>query len=297
MIKSKHHIIAIASGKGGTGKTFVATNLFHALKETGENVMLIDCDAEAPNALAFFDSRQADCIEVTQQVPVIDSAKCTFCGKCHEYCAYNAIFILPSLEIIKVIEDLCHACGACLVACKYDAITQKSVTLGQVSLNSINENVNLIEARTKIGVMTPVLVIKAAIRQIDHRNNIVILDSPPGTSCPFIHTVAAADYVVLVTEPTPFGLSDLKRSVETLKQMNKPFGVIVNRAGIGNNEVYDYLESEGIELLLEIPFDKEIARICSNGGMVVNHNPALKHQLLKLEQKITDKHGIGHHQR
>jgi MinD superfamily P-loop ATPase len=145
--------------------------------------------------------------------------------------------------------------------------------------------------------MTPVPVIKAAIRQVDHQNDIVILDSSPGTSCPFIHTVAAADYVVLVTEPTPFGLSDLKRSVETLKQMNKPIGVIVNRAGIGNNEIYNYLESEGIELLLEIPFHKEIARICSNGGMVVDHNPALKQQLLDLKQKITDRHGIGYYQR
>jgi MinD superfamily P-loop ATPase len=135
--------IAMASGKGGTGKTFVATNLFHALKETGEKVMLIDCDAEAPNAMYFFNSRQADCIEVTQQVPEIDRVKCTFCGKCHEYCAYNAIFILPSLEIIRVIEDLCHACGACLIACKYDAITEKSVRLGQVSLNATNGEVNL----------------------------------------------------------------------------------------------------------------------------------------------------------
>lgn len=288
--------IAIASGKGGTGKTFVATNLLQVLRETGQEVVLVDCDAEAPNALAFFDTRQTDLFGVTQQVPVIDRDKCTFCGKCHEYCAYNAIFILPSLEIIKLVEDLCHSCGACLVACKYDAITEKAVMLGQVSLNSTNENVILIEARTKIGVMTPVPVIKAAIRQIDHQKDIVILDSPPGTSCPFIHTVAAADYVVLVAEPTPFGLSDLKRSVQTLKQMQKPFGVIVNRAGIGNNEVYNYLESDGIELLLEIPFDKEIARICSNGEMVVDHNPLLKQQLLELEQKITDKHGIGHHQ-
>ena len=289
--------IAIASGKGGTGKTFLATNLFLALYEAGKEVLLVDCDAEAPNALAYFDSRQANCIAVTQQVPVIDSVKCTFCGKCHEYCAYNAIFIIPSLKVIKVMDDLCHACGACLHACDYGAITEKPVMLGHVSAHSLNKNINLVEARTRVGVMTPVPVIKAAIKTVDKQADIVIFDAPPGTSCPFIHTVAAADYVVLVTEPTPFGLSDLRRSVETLKQLEKPFGVIVNRAGIGNNEVYDYLKSEGIDLLLEIPFDKEIAQICSNGGMVVDYNPALKHQLLKLEQKITDKHGIGHHQR
>lgn len=289
--------IAIASGKGGTGKTFVATNLFHVLSESGQEMMLVDCDAEAPNALAFFDPRQTDCVEVTQQVPVIDTAKCTFCGKCHEYCAYNAIFIIPSLEVIRVMDDLCHACGACLYACGYEAITEKPVVLGHVSSHALNGKASLVEACTRIGVMTPVPVIKAAIKTLDKQADIVIFDAPPGTSCPFIHTVAAAGYVVLVTEPTPFGLSDLKRSVETLKQMGKPFGVIVNRAGIGNNEVYQYLDSEGIDLLLEIPFDKKIARICSNGEMVVDHNPALKQQLLDLGQKITDKYGIGHHQR
>lgn len=289
--------IAIASGKGGTGKTFVATNLFQVLRESGVEVLLVDCDAEAPNALAFFDSRQADCIEVKQQVPVIDPDKCTFCGKCHEYCAYNAIFMISSLEVIKVMDDLCHACGACLYACDYGAITEKPVVLGHVSSHALNGKVSLMEACTRIGVMTPVPVIKAAIKIVDKQADIVIFDAPPGTSCPFIHTVAAADYVVLVTEPTPFGLSDLKRSVDILKQVNKPFGVIVNRAGLGNNEVYQYLESEKIDLLLEIPFDKEIARICSNGKMVVEHNPALKQQLLDLGQKITDKHGVGHHQR
>lgn len=289
--------IAIASGKGGTGKTFLATNLFLALYEAGKEVLLVDCDAEAPNALAFFNSRKANLFEVTQQVPVIDTDKCTFCGKCHEYCAYNAIFMISSLKVIKVIEELCHACGACIYACDYGAIKEKPVMLGHVSSHALNGKASLVEARTRVGVMTPVPVIKAAIKTVDKQADIVIFDAPPGTSCPFIHTVAAADYVVLVTEPTPFGLSDLRRSVETLKQLEKPFGVIVNRAGIGNNEVYDYLKSEGIDLLLEIPFDKEIAQICSNGGMVVDHYPALKHQLLKLEQKITDKHGIGHHQR
>ena len=289
--------IAIASGKGGTGKTFVATNLFQVLRESGLEILLVDCDAEAPNALAFFDSRQTDCIEVKQQVPVIDPDKCTFCGKCHEYCAYNAIFMISSLEVIKVMDDLCHACGACLYACDERAITEKPVVLGHVSSHTLNEKISLVEARTRVGVMTPVPVIKAAIKTLDKQADIVIFDAPPGTSCPFIHTVAAAGYVVLVTEPTPFGLSDLKRSVETLKQMGKPFGVIVNRAGIGNNEVYQYLNTEGIDLLLEIPFDKKIARICSNSEMVVDHNPALKQQLLDLGQKITDKHGIGHHQR
>jgi MinD superfamily P-loop ATPase len=289
--------IAIASGKGGTGKTFVATNLFHALRKAGQAVLLVDCDAEAPNALAFFDCHETERITITQQVPVIDTDKCTFCGRCHEYCSFNAIFMLPSLEVIKVIEDLCHSCGACLVACEDGAITEKPITFGQVSLHSINGKNELIEARTRIGVMTPVPVIKAAIRQTDENIGIVIMDAPPGTSCPFIHTVNASDYVVLVTEPTPFGVSDLKRSVETLKQMNKAFSVIVNRAGIGNNEVYQYLQSEIIPLLLEIPFDKEIARIYSNGKIVCESMPFLKKELLKISEKIIEEYGISDYQR
>ena len=227
--------IAIASGKGGTGKTFVSTNIFYTLLQNNYRAMLVDCDAEAPNSVAFFETKLVKESEVTQLVPVINTDTCTFCGKCHEYCNYNAIFILPPMKIIKVIEDLCHGCGACSVACKLDAISEKPVSLGQVALYSTNGLPALIEARMNIGVMSPVPVIKAAIKQIDNQADIIIMDAPPGTSCPFIQTVASADYVILVTEPTPFGLSDLKQSVETLKTINKPYGVIINRAGLGNN--------------------------------------------------------------
>ncbi len=279
--------IAIASGKGGTGKTFVATNLFKALKDSGYGVMLVDCDAEAPNALSFFNSQQVDCIEVTQLVPVIDSSKCNFCGKCQEYCSYNAIFLIPSLQIIRVMEDLCHACGACLHACDQGAITEKKLILGQISSYTLNGKIDLVEARTRVGSMTPVPAIKLAIKLINNQVNTVIFDAPPGTSCPFIHTVTEADYVILVTEPTPFGLSDLKRSIEALKQIDKPFGVIVNRAGIGNNEVYQYLDYEGVPLLMEIPFNKQIARMYSNGELVIDNMPLLKQQFLETFEKIS----------
>src|SRR4030042_3458336 len=245
--------IAIASGKGGTGKTFVATNIFHALVKNQIDAVLVDCDAEAPNAVAFFKTKQTRAVEVTQLVPVIDTNACTFCGKCHEYCNYNAIFILPPMKIINVIEDLCHGCGACIVACKYDAINEKPVSLGMVNLYSYKGNHSLIEARMNIGMMSPVPVIKAAVKQIDKHTDMVILDSPPGTSCPFIQTVSASDYVILVTEPTPFGLSDLKQSVDTLKNINKPCGVIINRSDIGNLEVKNYLQKQDIPILLEIP--------------------------------------------
>ena len=167
--------IAVASGKGGTGKTFVATNLFYTLLKNNYRAMLVDCDAEAPNSIAFFETNLIKESEVTQLVPVINTDTCTFCGKCHEYCNYNAIFILPPMKIIQVIEDLCHGCGACSVACKIGAISEKPVSLGQVALYSTNGLPVIIEARMNIGVMSPVPVIKEAIKQIDNKTDIVII--------------------------------------------------------------------------------------------------------------------------
>jgi len=289
--------IAIASGKGGTGKTFVATNIFHTLVKNQIDAVLIDCDAEAPNSVAFFKTNQTRAIEVTQLVPVIDTNACTFCGKCHEYCNYNAIFILPPMKIINVIEDLCHGCGACSVACKYDAITEKPVSLGMVNLFSNNGKPALIEARMNVGVMSPVPIIKAAIKQVDNQAEIAILDSPPGTSCPFIQTVATADYVVLVTEPTPFGLSDLKQIVDILRKMKKPFGVIINRTGLGDNKVQEYLTNENISLLLEIPFKKEIAGLYATGQIVSETDTFFARQMLAVVENITNENGDSNNKR
>lgn len=287
--------IAIASGKGGTGKTFVATNIFHTLVKNQIDAVLVDCDAEAPNSVAFFKTKRTSAFEVTQLVPVIDTNACTFCGKCHEYCNYNAIFILPPMKIINVIEDLCHGCGACSVACKYDAITQKPVSLGMVNLYSINGKPTLIEARVNIGVMSPVPIIKAAIKQINNQAEIAILDSPPGTSCPFIQTVSVSDYVILVTEPTPFGLSDLKQSIDTLIKIGNPYGVIINRAGIGNFAIYDWLQENNIPLLMEIPFKKEIARMYSTGELVSATDLIFAKQLNTIVEKIIIQNGNSSH--
>lgn len=256
--------IAVASGKGGTGKTFVATNLFYALWQKGHKVTLLDCDAEAPNALIFFKGSLSKSTEVLQKVPVIDEVACVYCSKCHEYCNYNAIFLIPHLKVIHIMEELCHGCGACTEACAYKAVSEKDVVLGQVQTYSIDSHATLIEARMKVGVYSPVSVIKAGIRETPP-GNIVIMDAPPGTSCPFIHTVTAADYVVLVAEPTPFGLSDLKQSVETLRTMNKAFGIIINRAGLGNDDIRTYITTEKISLLMNIPFDRAIATSYSRG--------------------------------
>ncbi|MDP2236311.1 MAG: ATP-binding protein [Bacteroidales bacterium] len=288
MIDSPQIKIAIASGKGGTGKTLVSTNLLYTLQQQEYRVTLVDCDAEEPNDLVFLKGNLLSVEEVTQKVPVIDESKCTFCGKCHDYCAYNAIFLLPPAKIIQVIEDLCHGCGACSVACEFDAISEKNVSLGSVSQYSIGDKALTIEARMKVGVFSPVNVIKAAIKKAGNEG-IVIMDAPPGTSCPFIHTVAKADFVILVTEPTPFGLSDLKQSIETLKTMNKKYGVIINRAGMGDQGVYEYLKEERIPLLMEIPFDRSIAMHYSKGELVAKENQKFRNELLMMFNSIVEK--------
>lgn len=276
--------IAIASGKGGTGKTLVATNLFYVLKKNIDNVALVDCDAEAPNVMGFYNNYKFNSdYDITLKAPVIMKEKCNFCGKCKEYCSFNAIFLIH--ETIQVVYDLCHGCGACFFACKYGAIKEKHLKLGKVSHYSNGKESSIIESRLKIGVLSSVPVIKASINESD-KNQICILDSPPGTSCPFIQTIEKADYVVLVAEPTPFGLSDLKQSVETLKTMNKKYGVIINREGIGNFDIYDYLKFENITILMQIPFSKKIASCYSKGDILVDFMPELQNDFLSMFNTI-----------
>lgn len=289
--------IAIASGKGGTGKTFVATNIFYSLFKNNLRIQLIDCDAEAPNALIFFKTCLSHCHEVYQQVPVINLSKCTYCGKCVDWCNYHAFFFLAHMKMIRVLEDMCHGCGACFAACEQEAIESKDISQGKVSLCTINPQTSIIEARMNTGIMSPVSVIKDAIKNSDTLADYIILDAPPGTSCPFIQTIADCDYIVLVTEPTPFGLSDLRQSIETLKTLNKKFGVIINRSDIGNNAVKQYLEREEISLLLEIPYNKEIATIYSRGELAGKYQPELDLQLSDLVQGIEKQYGNSSHQR
>lgn len=286
--------IAIASGKGGTGKTFISTNLFNVLQKRDFNIALVDCDAEEPNDREFIRGELQISQKVTQKVPVIDESKCTYCGKCKEYCNYNAIFFLKDTKMIKVLDELCHGCGACSVACGDNAIVEKDDILGSVNQYGVSTNSALIEARMNVGVYSPVNVIKSAIKEANGFD-IILLDSPPGTSCPFIQTVATADYVVLVTEPTPFGLSDLMQSVDTLKSMEKSCGVIINRADLGNKDIYDYLQLENIPLLMTVPFDKKIAVSYSNGELLTNLYPDWDVKFNQLYQTITKQYGNSNH--
>ncbi|HPX99433.1 MAG TPA: ATP-binding protein [Bacteroidaceae bacterium] len=282
--------IAIASGKGGTGKTFISTNLFNSLQNSGLNMALVDCDAEAPNDREFFQDQDAvlqNRRTVTQKVPVIDKSKCTYCGKCDEYCNFNAIFFLEEPPTIEVLEELCHGCGACSVACKFGAISEKDDLLGYVNQYRFSTGNELIEGRMEVGVHVSVEIIKESIKTAD-KFDLVLLDSPPGTGCPFIQTVYKADYVVLVTEPTPFGLSDLKQSVEILKEMGIPCGVIINRTDMGTDDVRNYLKGDNIPLLMSVPFDREIAVAYSKGELITNLNTAWRAKFNRLYHAIKE---------
>ena len=261
--------IAVASGKGGTGKTTVAANLFRLLsKQDGTRVNLVDCDVEEPNDLIFFpEAKKREEIPVAQEIPVIDSSRCTFCRKCADYCEFNAILVIPPARFAEVNPSLCHSCGACSVACDVDAIWVKDEEIGTISGYDTGNRDGILEGRLKIGSSMQTMVIRSLKQSIPRDSELVILDAPPGTSCPVVETISDADYIILVTEPTPFGLHDLRLMVDLVKDLHRPFGVVINKANLGNRDIYHYLESEKITLLEEIPFSKSYAAGYAGGKL------------------------------
>ena len=264
--------LAIASGKGGTGKTTVAVNLFHFLsKNYSLKTQLIDCDVEEPNDLLFMHDFELDSEEIaTQLIPVIDNDKCTYCRKCVSYCEFNAIVVIPPVNFAEVNPSLCHSCGACVVACEDGAISENPVEIGRIRSYKNGQEGVLTEGRLKIGSAMQTMLIKDTKQHALEDMDVIIFDAPPGTSCPVVETVADADYVILVTEPTPFGLYDLKLTVDMLREIQKPFGVIINKAGIGDQKVQSYLSEQNIELLGELPYSKAYASKYATGDILNN---------------------------
>ena len=251
-------IVAIASGKGGTGKTSVAVNLALSIG----NVQFLDCDAEEPNAHLLLHPEISREEPVYIPVPVINEGLCDYCGKCAEFCANNAIFV--SSDKILVFPELCYSCGGCAIVCPRKAISEEQRRIGTLKYG-LADDLELVYGELEVGEPMAVPVINEVKKQQIRNSKTVILDSPPGTSCPVIETVKGSDFCVLVTEPTPFGLHDLKITVQVLKQMKIPFGVVVNRAGIGDQRVYEYCKNENIPVLLEIPYQRKIAELYSKG--------------------------------
>jgi MinD superfamily P-loop ATPase len=276
-------IIAVASGKGGTGKTLVATSLSLSLSDN-HKVQLLDCDVEEPNAniLLHLAINQSQLVHIT--VPKVDEAKCTYCGKCAEVCAYNAIAVLK--DKVLVFPELCHGCGACSYLCPESAITEEGREMGIVERGS-SGNLELIQGRLNVGEAMAPPVIRAVKRYIDPAN-IVIIDVPPGTSCPVVEAVKGSDFCLLVTEPTPFGLNDLALAVEVARELDIPCGVVINRVGIGSEEVEKYCHREGIPILMRVPLDRNIAMLYSKGIPLIEGVPRWREEFLRLFQDIKD---------
>ncbi|KAF5425661.1 MinD superfamily P-loop ATPase, contains an inserted ferredoxin domain [Candidatus Methanomarinus sp.] len=277
-------IISIASGKGGTGKTTVATNLALSIPD----VQLLDCDVEEPDSHLFLNVKLNKIEDVHLYIPSVDKQKCNFCRECAAFCQYNAIAVMPA--DVLVFPELCHGCGGCMLVCPNQAITETQNNIGVIEGGTAS-GIEFYHGLLKIGEPMATPVIKALKKRID-KNKTVILDSPPGTSCPMIETIRDTDYCLLVTEPTPFGLYDLKLAVGVVRALSIPFGVVINRDGIGDNKVDEYCQTEDIPVLMRIPQNKEIARLYSEGKPFVVAMPQWKEKfagLYRLIQKGVEK--------
>lgn len=273
-------IVSVASGKGGTGKTTVATNLALSI----ENVQFIDCDVEEPNANVFFNAEINKKEDVTLEIPEIDKEKCNYCGKCSEFCAYNALAVVPS--DVLVFPELCHSCGGCELVCPQNAVKWKKKSVGMLEHGVVNR-IDFYHGLLNVGEIQAIPVIKALKKKVDKDKN-VILDVPPGTSCPVIETIGGSDYCILVTEPTPFGLYDLKLMVEVVRHLYIPFGVIINRDGVGDKKVELYCQNKKIPILMKIPHSEEIAHLYSRGETFVNKLPSWHEEFTKLFKYIRE---------
>jgi MinD superfamily P-loop ATPase len=271
-------IITIASGKGGTGKTTVAVNMALSM----ENVQLLDCDVEEPNSHILLQPKITETEPVCTKVPLISEELCNYCGKCSKFCAYNALFVAP--KTVMVFPELCHSCGGCALVCPKKAITEGERRIGVIKKGEA-EGVEIVYGELNVGEAMAVPLIRAVKSQMKKDKN-VIIDAPPGTACSLVASVHKTDYCILVTEPTPFGLHDLKITVQVLKDLGVPMGVVINRAGLGDRKVYEYCKKEGIPILMEIPFSKKIAELYSRGVPFVAEMPEWKEKFLEVRDKI-----------
>lgn len=266
--------IAIASGKGGTGKTTLGTNLARILS-TSHSVSYVDCDVEAPNGRLFLHPRIDEKITVYRPVPYVDESKCDFCGECSQFCQYHAIAVLN--RRVVVFPELCHGCGGCLMVCPRNAISERESPIGVIESGEA-DGIRFIEGRLAIGETSSVRL----IREVLHRaqdSEMMILDAPPGTSCPVVASIHGADTVVLVTEPTPFGLHDLKIAVQVARRLDIRAGVVVNRVGVGDERVEDYCRKEGVPIWGRIPDDRRVAEAYSRGELACETVPGFREQI------------------
>ncbi|NPV62330.1 MAG: 4Fe-4S binding protein [Methanotrichaceae archaeon] len=275
-------IVSIASGKGGTGKTLVATSLASSL--SNGKAVLADCDVEEPNAYLFFPERAL--VEETGfsvPVPLVDEEKCNHCGECAKFCAYHALAVFPSQ--VLVFPELCAGCGGCVLVCPEKAIAEGLRPIGTI-YQAKNGSMDLIWGELNLGEARVTPLIRGVLERA--RGERVIVDCPPGTSCPMVEAVRGSDFCLLVTEPTPFGLYDLDIALRVLKILNIPHGVLINKSGIGDRSMYKYLQERKVPLLMEIPMSRRIAELYSHGTIFVYEMPEWKEKFQQLWDKIEE---------
>jgi len=271
--------IAIASGKGGTGKTTLSLALAIANRDRAR---LLDCDVEEPDCHLFLGEERAKLTPVFRPVPVVDLDKCDRCGKCATFCQYNALSVSPRAGAL-VFPELCHSCGGCQRVCPQGAIHEENVEVGSLSQGFVPQGFELVTGRLGVGHALAPSVIRAVQRSIPMRTvEFDFFDAPPGTACPFMTTAGAADFVLLVTEPTPFGLHDLKLAVEALRRLNKPMGVIINRMDNENNRVSNWCAQNNVPQMLTIPNSRAMAECYARAGTLLDVFPHLEEALRRL---------------
>jgi len=262
--------VAVASGKGGTGKTTVAVNLAWFLADSGRKVQYIDCDVEEPNGHFFISPHLSQKKPACVMLPAIEQLKCTSCGECSQKCQFNAIVRLPGNTLI--FPELCHGCGLCLLVCPAQAISEDEREIGVVATGMGWGGIEFAHGVLNVGEPMPNPLIRM-VKQQGLRDHIQIIDAPPGTSCPFIETISDADLVILVTEPTPFGLHDLEISVAVAQARGKSVCVVINRENGSFLPLEAFLEERQLKILARLPEDRKVAEVYSDGELMLEALP------------------------
>lgn len=276
--------IAIASGKGGTGKTLIATSLAKVISRS-KSVIFLDADVEAPNAHFFLKPSFIENQTVTSFTPLVVTDRCDCCGKCVEFCAYNALALVK--KKILFFPELCHSCQGCRVVCPQAAIEKDQSIKGTIDKGITPDGIDFRRGTLSIGEPRSPVVINALKKDLPQElNQVILIDCPPGTGCGVIAAVEGADYCLLVTEPTPFGLSDLKMAVAAIEELHIPFGVIINKHGLDGNKTEVFCREKGIDILGRIPFERSIGEKYAQGMTLIDGENNYIHDLLTIFKKI-----------
>jgi MinD superfamily P-loop ATPase len=286
-------LIAIASGKGGTGKTTIAANLAQNAARSGNSserpVWLLDCDVEAPNDALFLHPSICDEKAATRLMPVFDFETCTGCGQCAQVCTYNAIAVVGGKALF--FHELCHACGSCTLNCPENAIHEEAEIIGRLQ-SGYAEDLHFMQGTLEIGFSSPVPVIrdlKKSILPMLPQNALVFLDASPGCTCPVVETLRGVDFALLVTEPTPFGLHDLKLVVELIQQeLQIPCGVVINKSGENDHIIEEFCQAQAIPILMRLPLSRQIAETYAEGKLLIDALPEYTPAFNDLQKQIEE---------